>query len=85
MAMRSKSVFDRSIAGIADSNPTEDMKVVSCVCCVLCTYRPLRQADHSLRRVLPTVCVSNCVRSTNLKTRRPALDLGYCVTEEKIR
>ena len=31
-------------------------KYVSCVCCVLCTSRFLRRADHSLRGVLQTVC-----------------------------
>jgi hypothetical protein len=30
---------------------------VSCVCCVLCRYRPLRRADHSLRGVLSGVRV----------------------------
>jgi hypothetical protein len=33
---------------------------VSCICCVLCMWWPLRRADHSVRGVLPGVCV--CVR-----------------------
>ena len=42
---------------------------ISCVCCVLWRKRHLRRADHSLREVLPEVCVcvSNCVSSRNLK------------------
>jgi hypothetical protein len=36
---------------------------LSCVCCVL-SGRCLRQADHSSRRALPSVCVSEC----NLET-----------------
>jgi len=34
---------------------------VSCVRCVLCTYRPLRRADHSVTGALPCVCVCVCV------------------------
>ena len=34
---------------------------LSCVCCMLSRYRPLRRADHSFRGVLPGVCVCVCV------------------------
>ena len=36
--------------------------LVSCVCCVLCRWRPLRRDDHSFIGVLPGfVCVCVCV------------------------
>ena len=41
----------------AVSNPAEGMTVISLVWYVLCRQRPLRRADHSLRGVLPDVCV----------------------------
>lgn len=34
---------------------------MSCDCCVLCTQRPLRQADHKFRGVPPDLCVPLCV------------------------
>jgi len=53
-----------------DSNPADGMDIVSRVCCEF--YRwgggPLRQADHSLRGVLPFVCV--CVIVCDLETSR---------------
>jgi hypothetical protein len=39
---------------------------VSCVCCVLYKERSLRRADHSLRGVLPGVCV--CLIVCDLET-----------------
>ena len=45
---------------MAASNPAEGMDVpLLCVCvfCVLRRYRPLRRADHSVRGVLPDVCI----------------------------
>jgi len=43
---------------MAASNHAEEMDVpVLCVCCVLRRYRPLRRADHSVRGVLPDVCI----------------------------
>ena len=43
------------IAGIASSNPAEDMDVRPL--CLLCRYRLLRRADHSFRGVLTGVCL----------------------------
>ena len=39
----------------------------SYVCCVLCSQRPLRRADHSLRGIPLDMLVSNCVLYKNLK------------------
>ena len=56
-----------SIAGIAGSNPTEDVIFVSGVCCVSFRQWPLRRADHSFREVERNVCVFVfvCVRLSN--------------------
>ena len=54
---------------------------ISCVCCVLCRYQPLRRADHSFRGVLPYVCV--CVVGTSA-TRRRRPESCCCVTDKKI-
>jgi hypothetical protein len=48
-------VCGRSITGVADSNPAGGMDVFPL--CLLCAQRPLRQADHSSRGVLPIVYV----------------------------
>jgi len=56
---RSKgSVLDRSLAGVAGSNPAGDMDV--CLLWVLCVvrYTYLRRADPWGRGVLPSVFVS---------------------------
>ena len=44
----------------AGSNPSKGMDV-GLLCRTLSMQWPLRRADHSLRGVLPAVCVSNCV------------------------
>jgi hypothetical protein len=61
LAVRSKAwVWGRSIAGLEDSNPAEDMDV--CLLWVLCVVadRSLRRANHSSTGVLPGVCVQLC-------------------------
>jgi hypothetical protein len=54
---------------------------VSCVCCVLCRWRPLGQADHSSRGVLPDarVCLIECHLETSTR-RWSRRELGCCAT-----
>ena len=52
------AVCGRSLAGVAGLNPDAGMDFVSCECCVLCRYRPLRRADPSYRGVLTNAFVS---------------------------
>ena len=57
-------VCDRSLSGIAASNPAEGLDV--CLLSVLCVvrYRSPRRADHSSRGVLPiVVCLNVLVKS----------------------
>jgi hypothetical protein len=58
-------ICGRSLAGIAGSNPARGNGCVSCECCMLCRYRPLRRADHSSRGVLPSMFVSVSVIRCN--------------------
>jgi hypothetical protein len=41
--------------------PLKAWMFLSCVCCVLCRQCPQWRADHSVREVLPGVCVCICV------------------------
>ena len=65
VAARSKArVCGRSLAGIVGSIPPGAWKFVYCECCVS-LGRGLRRADHSFRRVLPSVvCPIKCDRNT---------------------
>ena len=66
LAEGSKARFcDRSLAGVADSNPAGvmDVSLVNVMCVV--RQRSQRQADHSSRGVLPTVV---CITIVNRKT-----------------
>ena len=52
-------VCGRSLAGIAGRIPPAERIFVCCECCVL-SGRGLPRADHSSRKVLPSVCVTEC-------------------------
>ena len=71
-AARSKvSIYDRSLAGIAGSNPTGVLEV--CLFWMLCVVRQrcLRRADYSSRGVLPNVvCLNKCGSVVSIM-RRP--------------
>ena len=54
---------------------------VQFVCCVLCSYRLLRRADHSFKGVFPGVCLVVCA-SRNPTKKRPRPDFG-CYTKIK--
>jgi len=56
-------------------------RLAHCVRSVLCRQRPVRRADHSIRGVLPGVCLIVCVLETSTM-RRPRPDLGCCGTEK---
>jgi hypothetical protein len=57
---------------------------VSYVCCFWYRKRPLRRADHSLRGILPGVCLIVCGLETST-SRRPRPELGCCVREKLVR
>jgi hypothetical protein len=59
-----------------------DVRLVSCVCCMLCRQWSLRLADQSFTGVLPGVCNCVCVLET-ATMRRLRLELGFWVTERK--
>jgi len=71
MAARSNAwVCGRSIAGIADSNPSGGIDI--CVLRLLCVMRwkSLRQADNSPRSVLPNLmCLNERDREASIKRR----------------
>jgi hypothetical protein len=57
-----KAVCGRSFAGIAVSNHAEGMMFV---CCVLCRYRPMHEADHcSVESYRVSVCACDLETST---------------------
>jgi len=64
--------------------PLRAWMLVSCVCCELCRWRPLRRTDRSFRGVKPGVRVSNCVWFISLETRRPRHDLGSFATDSNL-
>jgi len=79
VAARSKAqICCRSLAGIADSNPSRDIGV--CLLWVLCVvrYRTLRRAYHSSRGVLQIV-VRRCVLSRNLVNEEALAHWGAVV------
>jgi len=65
------SVYHRTLAGIAGSNPTGGMSVVIVVCCQSSPRRP----GHSSGGVLPIV--SECDREASI-IRRPMLTRDCC-------
>ena len=76
-------ICDRSLGGIAGSNPAGGVDVLSLVI-VVCCQKSLRRADHSSRGVLPTVvCIIGCDLET-CALRRPRLELGFSATEKYI-
>jgi hypothetical protein len=70
--------YGHSIAGIADSNPTESMGVrLLCLLCVAWVVASVK--SWSPVQGSPTVCVCDLETST---LRRPKADLGCCATEK---
>jgi hypothetical protein len=84
VAARSQAwVCGRSLAGIASSNPTWGMDVLSLMFCAL-TQRCLREAYRSSRGVLADVlCLTDCYREASTM-RRPWPTRGCRAIERKI-
>ena len=74
--LKRKSATDW-VLGWRVRTPLRAWLYVSCVGCVLCRERPLRRADHPVRRVLSVVFVSNGVRDLETSRMRwPLSNLG---------
>ena len=59
-----------------------DVRLISCVCCMLCRQWSLRLADQSFTGVRPGVCLIVCDLET-ATIRRPRFELGFWATERR--
>jgi len=83
VAMRSEpSICGRTIAGIMFANHAEGKDVR--LLCLLCRWRSLPRAHHSLREVIERACVSMCIIVCDLETwntGRPRSNLKHSATK----